>query len=550
MWWRRVVNNWQQRNTRATDSSCEHPLRTRLRSYSIASAGDDDISQFPPVPTSSVSRSPIGLVAVYATIIGIIVGAFIAGVAQLILFTERLVYGSDHQHEISPLDSLGPTINLLIHLVAVGFISGVGWAVLHWRSTRRVSIPQAMQGTTMPVGSTLSSSLLQIISVSAGVPIGREQAPRQIGALIASAFSRLWEVDRRTLRLLVASAAGAGMAASFHLPLAGALFTIELLLVSASVRAVVTTMTCSVVATTVSGLLGAPRVTYNAAQLNESALTLLCAVVVGAIAGLAGDYFARLAHRASARPVSARWQWLALTGVMAIVGVLSLFFLGSSGNGAYSANLALTARVTLGGAIAVFVIRLAVTCASFWAGAVGGILTPSFALGALLGCVLGYAGQWMFPSVDPRACALLGAAAFLSTTMAAPLFGLVAAVEFTNQGADGYLAMFVAVIAAALAVRATQKGQNWLFRRTVTPNKAGVATAQHGPFADDMRSQKAARPSRSTHTTEPGWHRVEKVTEDSPQDQGEHSPSASSTKAGPPSATPEGRTTRDRDPRS
>lgn len=108
MWWRRVVNNWQQRNTRATDSSCEHPLRTRLRSYSIASAGDDDISQFPPVPTSSVSRSPIGLVAVYATIIGIIVGAFIAGVAQLILFTERLVYGSDHQHEISTLDSLGP----------------------------------------------------------------------------------------------------------------------------------------------------------------------------------------------------------------------------------------------------------------------------------------------------------------------------------------------------------------------------------------------------------------------------------------------------------
>lgn len=550
MWWHRVVNNWQQRHTNATNSPCEHPLRTRLRSYSIASAGDDDISQFPPVPNSSVSRSPIGLVAVYATIIGIIVGAFIAGVAQLILFTERLVYGSDHQNEISPLDSLGTTVNLLIHLIAVGFISGVGWAVLHWRSTRRVSIPQAMQGATMPIGSTLSSSLLQIISVSAGVPIGREQAPRQIGALIASAFSRLWEVDRRTLRLLVASAAGAGMAASFHLPLAGALFTIELLLVSASVRAVVTTMTCSVVATTVSGLLGAPRTTYNAAQLNESVLTLICAIVVGAIAGLAGDYFARLAHRASARPISARWQWLALTGVMAIVGVLSLFFLGSSGNGAYSANLALTAQMTLGGAIAVFIIRLAVTCASFWAGAVGGILTPSFALGALLGCVMGYAGQWMFPSVDPRACALLGAAAFLSTTMAAPLFGLVAAVEFTNQGADGYLAMFVAVIAAALAVRATQKGQNWLFRRTVTPNKAGVATAQHGPFADDMRSQKAARPSRSTHTTEPGWHRAERQTKNKQHNHRTGSPSAGSTKAEPPSTAPGDRTTQDHDPRS
>ena len=402
----------------------------------------------------------------------------------------------------------------------------------------------------MPVGSTLSSSLLQIISVSAGVPIGREQAPRQIGALIASAFSRLWEVDRRTLRLLVASAAGAGMAASFHLPLAGALFTIELLLVSASVRAVVTTMTCSVVATTVSGLLGAPRTTYNATQLNENALTLLCAIVVGAIAGLAGDYFARLAHRASARPVSARWQWLAVTGVMALVGVLSLFFLGSSGNGAYSANLALTAQMTLGGAVAVFIIRLAVTSASFWAGAVGGILTPSFALGALLGCVLGYAGQWMFPSIDPRACALLGAAAFLSTTMAAPLFGLVAAVEFTNQGADGYLAMFIAVIAAALAVRATQKGQNWLFRRTVTPNKAGVATAQHGPFADDMRSQKAARPSRSTHATEPGWHRTERQKKNRQLNHRADSPSPGSTKAEPPSTAPGDRTTQDRDPRS
>ena len=47
----------------------------------------------------------------------------------------------------------------------------------------------------------------------------------------------------------------------------------------------------------------------------------------------------------------------------------------------------------------------------------------------------------------------MGAGAFLSTTMAAPMFGVIAAIEFTDMPAHGYLPMFVAVVGAALAVR-------------------------------------------------------------------------------------------------
>ena len=85
----------------------------------------------------------------------------------------------------------------------------------------------------------------------------------------------------------------------------------------------------------------------------------------------------------------------------------------------------------------------------FAPGAVGGVLTPGFSLGALLGYLLGAALAPMLPGVTPAAFAIIGAAAFLSTTMAAPLFALVVVVEFTGQPSSAYLPLFFAAATAA-----------------------------------------------------------------------------------------------------
>ena len=453
-------------------------FRARLRQHSVAVQGDEDISRFPTVAPPTVASSPVGLLAVYGTLVGAVTGAAVAAVAQFILLIERLAFGGDHRHNGYPPLILGQNLRLVLVLFLVGLTTAVAWALLDRYGAKPVSVPQAMVGKRMPPISTTASILIQAGSVAGGVPIGRENAPRLAGAMLASWFSHTLDLDARSRRLLVACAAGAGLSASFHLPLAGALFTIELLLVSASTRAVVTAMMCSAVATAVSGLLGTPRIIYDSIQLNEHPLTLLSALLVGAIAGIAGEGFGRLARRVAAR----RWKgWKRLVGlplVMFGVGIASLFFIGAGGNGRYVADVALAAQASIPVILGIIVLRVVEVTIALRTGAIGGMLTPSFSLGAMVGLAVGLLANPIMPFLDPKSCALIGAAAFLSTTMAAPLFGLVAAVEFTDQGADGYLAMFVAVVAATLAVRAIELFQERYGARLL-PHRRSPMTTDH-----------------------------------------------------------------------
>ena len=94
-----------------------------------------------------------------------------------------------------------------------------------------------MSGTRMPVIETLVNVFLQMATVAAGASVGRENAPREAGAMMASQLAHRFGVDRGTTRLLVAAAAGAGLGAIYHIPLAGAVFAFEILLTTVTVRA-------------------------------------------------------------------------------------------------------------------------------------------------------------------------------------------------------------------------------------------------------------------------------------------------------------------------
>ncbi len=69
-----------------------------------------------------------------------------------------------------------------------------------------------------------------IVIVALGASLGREAAPQQAGAAIASKLSIWAELPDWQRRLLVACGAGAGMAAVYNVPLGGALFALEVLL--------------------------------------------------------------------------------------------------------------------------------------------------------------------------------------------------------------------------------------------------------------------------------------------------------------------------------
>jgi len=89
------------------------------------------------------------------------------------------------------------------------------------------------------------------------------------------------------------------------------------------------------------------------------------------------------------------------------------------------------------------------TAACLRAGAIGGLLTPSLATGAVLGVLAGAGWAALWPGAAPAACALVGAAALLAVTQRAPVTATALAFEFTHAE---YSLLAPVILAVALAV--------------------------------------------------------------------------------------------------
>lgn len=390
-------------------------------------------------------------IAALAVVAGVATGLLVALMNQAIVTTERLVFGVDHLTNLDPTSNVSPT-RLAVSLVVLGFVVTPIWFCLDRQEP--ISVPAAIAGKHLPVLRTFISAFAQAISTAAGAPVGRENAPRLVGALSASWVTKVLHVEADGRRIIIASAAGAGLAASFHLPLAGAIFTLELLLVEMSARAVVAAMLCSATAVATCGLFVPAHPIFETIPLAEGSIK--AAIIIGLLAGLAGHAFGKAARWAVETRCRGRWMWLAIPAAFGLTAFLSLYFHEVSASGRWAAETVFTSGFT-GTPIYVLAFlgltRAFTLLACFKAGTVGGTLTPAFSMGAIVGAIFTPVVHLVQPDIPLGAVAILGAAAFLSTTMAAPMFSMIAAVEFTDMEPQGYLPMFIAVCTAALAVR-------------------------------------------------------------------------------------------------
>ena len=372
---------------------------------------------------------------VWTFVVGVATGLVAALLVFMLHGIENLVYG---QHEgINPVVTDGTTgLQRFLGITVAGLIAAPAWWAVRRLGRPIRSVEEGMSGTRMPVIETLVNVFLQMATVAAGASVGRENAPREAGAMMASQLAHRFGVDRGTTRLLVAAAAGAGLGAIYHIPLAGVVFMVVL--------------ACSAVATTTAGIVVGDQPLYSTVSLSEGFGNLAVAVTLGIICGVAGMAFRYAASRAEgSAPMGAHVLW-ALPLAFATVGAMSLYLPEVLGNGRFAATSVLEANPVWTFALALLAAKVVAVLITLRSGAVGGVLTPGFAIGALLGYLVGVVVQPIAPGIPLADFALLGAAAFLSTSMAAPLFALIVTVEFTGQSSEAYLALFLACATAAL----------------------------------------------------------------------------------------------------
>lgn len=460
-----------------------------------------------------VTAKRLGWLAATTIILGVIIGAG-AGLLTLLLYgVEHVMLGYVEGSEL-PGPFGVPAVRRAISVTIGLTLAGIIWYFLRNKTTKVPSVKKAVAGERMPVWQTLVHVVLQIGIVGSGASIGREVAPRELGAMLAQRFCDLFRIegaDGIDRRMVVAVAAGAGLGGVYNAPLAGMFFAVEILLVDVTLEKVAFGLGMSAIAAFVAASIKGHHTFYDitAMQPQSTPTLMLFAVLCGAACGVAGAWFRKGSQWAESHQSHDKhilWQMpLAglVTGLAAIVvpqvmgngrAAAQLGFstfvpegsaaagasqsassaaaspwnlLAGGGNVSGSASTAVNAgfqlsqsniAMLLGVLALTFVAKALVTLMTIRSGASGGVLQPGIALGSTLGAMLGLIWILLFPADSVTACALIGAAALLSASQQAPLMAMCLVMELTEAPS----AFFVPV---GLAVAASSLVSKWMLSR-------------------------------------------------------------------------------------
>lgn len=450
-------------------------------------------SEFCSMARFGAGRSRLrALVALTAVTVLTGVGAGLGGMllALLLHAIQHLAYGYSldhlvgHESFLSGVSGASPQRRFAA-LVTCGLVAGLGWWMLYRFGRPLVSIKRAVKadGPRMPGASTVVHALLQIVTVALGSPLGREVAPREIGAVWGSWLSQRAGLSAGETRIIIACGAGAGLAAVYNVPLGGALFVLEVLLGTFEWRALVPAIVTSTIAAATAWLGLGNEHQYT--LIGPLALTMPLAVwsaICGPVFGFAAWGFTRLAEQARARaPKDGRLPLFALVN-FAVIGALVIYFPQLAGNGKGAATLSFDSALTIGLAATLLVLKVVIEIGSLRAGAEGGLLTPGLTNGALLAVVLGGVWSMIWPGTSAGAFAMVGAAAFLAASMQMPMTALVLMVEFTQVGHDMLIPMLLGIAGSVATFRLV----------TQAPAQAAIKRESQGALTSTQRPVASA----------------------------------------------------------
>ena len=399
--------------------------------------------------------SATGAIGFWTAVVLTGVGAGLGAVAltKLLQTVQRLAWPGPNLLSAAEHASAPKVIAVLL---AAGILTGAGQIILRrLTSGNGIDITEAISecGGRLPVIRTLGSAILSILVVGMGASLGREGAPKQVGAVLANTLSDWTRLSDEQRRLLVACGAGAGMAAAYGVPLGGALFALEVLRGVLALRLILPALLASAIAAGVSWIVLPNAPTYFIPAYCSSASAVCWALVAGPIAGVVSiGYIHAVAWADRNKPDG--WRRLAAPVVaLLLIGAAAIQFPQILGNGKDITQLAFSNEVAPLLLLTLLVLRPLSTIVCIGSGVPGGLFTPSLALGALLGGVLGLAWSWLWPGMPPGLYAVLGAAAVLAATTHGPISAVVLVMELTGRDRSFVLPLLLVVVGATVVAR-------------------------------------------------------------------------------------------------
>ena len=251
-------------------------------------------------------------------------------------------------------------------------------------------------------------------------------------------------------------ASSAGIAATFNAPMAGTLFSLELIVADFGLSAFTPILVSAVAATAVTRHFHGDIVefsklpVFSMVSLWEFGLYL----ILGLIAGVIGFVFSRSIYVADDVFEKTRIpQWIRPACGGLLVGIAAIFYPHIMGVGYDAIRVLFSGELALSVMLLLVVLKIVGTAVTIGSGGSGGVFAPSLFIGAMLGGAFGFIVNQLFPQMtaSPGAYALVGMAAVNGACTLAPLSAIIILVELTNEYTILLPLMFTVVMASFIS---------------------------------------------------------------------------------------------------
>jgi len=380
-----------------------------------------------------------------------------------ILFKEGISFESG-----SYLYLIYPLAGILITFLFVKYIVkdniGHGISRILYAISRKKSYLKAHNTWTSVVAST--------ITIGFGGSVGAEAPVVLTGSAIGSALGRFFRMNYRQITLLIGCGAAGAVSGIFKAPIAGIVFTLEILMLDLTISSIIPLLISSVTAATVAYFLMGDTVLFSFSLTEPFIIgNIPWYIVLGVISGLLSAYFTRMTLFLESSYEKIKNEYIRLIAGGLILGLLIMLFPPFFGEG-YDTIMSilqgnagdLMKESIIGSlpdgllAMSLFMVcliflKVIATSSTNGAGGVGGIFAPTLFIGGITGYLVAVLlNRTINLDLPDHRFVLAGMAGMMAGVMHAPLTAIFLIAEITG-GYDLLIPLIITSTTSYITIR-------------------------------------------------------------------------------------------------
>jgi chloride channel protein, CIC family len=308
----------------------------------------------------------------------------------------------------------------------------------------QVKTAYAIKSGRIRLRDSVSKFGIAVVQIGTGSSLGREGPTVHICAGIASTLGRLFALSPRSARRLLPVGSSAGIAAAFNAPIAAVTFTIEEIVGDLDQTVLSGVVVASALAAVIEHSVLGGHPVFDVPQsygLGHPSSLLIYALLGLAAAFLGNGFNALLLFVRERFGRLAIPGWLKpgigglMTGLLAVLALLSVGARGITGGGYTGLAAALTGSLTLQVMLVSCALKVLATAFSYGSGGAGGIFAPTLFIGGMLGGCFGILDRELLNHQDAElgAFALVGMGALLAAVVRTPITSVLIIFEMTRS---------------------------------------------------------------------------------------------------------------------